>query len=360
MFVFKKVASHTLISLSILGLTAGCASNSASTGSQKAPSTTPPAATSATSSAPATPSVDLSKVTLRVGQTGWGNLELGFKEAGLSDTPYKVQYNVFQGGNLQLEAMAANNLDVGSTSEIPPLFASQAANGGNFKVIASFESTTLNQEIVIPKGSTLKSVADLKGKKVAYVNATTAHYFLVKILQNAGLAWTDIDAVPLSTSDGLSALISGKVDALASYGNAIISAHQNGATELASAKDILSGNFLYEATPDAISDPAKHAAIVDFLTRLNKFYAWTRDNKQKWAEITAANTKQPVEQALDTLKKGEEQRPSKLTANFQKPIASQQDVADTLSSVGLLKGKIDVSTTWSRAFEEDLKKITAP
>ncbi|MFC5452374.1 ABC transporter substrate-binding protein [Paenibacillus aestuarii] len=356
MFRFTKFAKQTVISLFIVVLAAGCGSKTASSGDAKSQVTSaaPVSGASATS-----PSVDLSKVTLRVGQTGWGTLELGFKEAGLSDTPYKVQYSVFQGGNLQLEAMAAGNLDLGSTSEIPPIFASQAANGGNFKVIASFESTTLNQELVIPKGSPIKSVADLKGKKVAFVNATTAHYFLVKMLQASGLSWTDVEAVPLSTSDGLSALISGKVDALASYGNAIISSHQNGATELASAKDILSGNFLYEATPEAINDPAKHAAIVDFLARLNKFYAWSRSNQQKWAEITAANTKQPVEQAFDTLKKGEEQRPSKLSANFEKAIASEQDVADTLVGVGLLKSKVDVSATWSRAFEEELKKITA-
>ncbi|GGA16480.1 ABC transporter substrate-binding protein [Paenibacillus marchantiophytorum] len=355
----KKRFSQTIVSLFVLAFAAGCANQATTAGDAKSSSSPAPSPSAAAQTKASAPAVDLSKVTLRVGQTGWANLEIGFKEAGLTDTPYKLQFSVFQGGNLQLEAMAANNLDLGSTSEIPPIFASQAANGGNFKVIASFESTTLNQEIVVPKGSPIKSVAELKGKKVAYVNATTAHYFLVKILQNAGLSWTDVEAVPLSTSDGLSALISGKVDALASYGNAIISAHQNGATELASAKDILSGNFLYEATPDAISDPAKHAAIVDFLSRLNKFYTWTRNNQQKWAEITATNTKQPVEQALDTLKKGEIQRPSKISSNFDKAIASEQDVADALTSVGVLKNKIDVSATWSRAFEEELKKITA-
>jgi sulfonate transport system substrate-binding protein len=355
MFRFSKLARPMIISLFVLLLAAGCGSKPVTQAGEKAEAaSSTPASGTGSSSSP-----DLSKVILRVGQTGWSNLELGFKEAGLSDTPYKVQYSVFQGGNLQLEAMAAGNLDLGSTSEIPPIFASQAANGGNFKVIASFESTTLNQELVIPKGSPVKSIADLKGKKVAYVNATTAHYFLVKMLQTAGLSWNDIDAVPLSTSDGLSALIGGKVDALASYGNAIISAHLNGATELASAKDILSGNFLYTATPEAINDPAKHAAIVDFLARLDKFYAWSRSHQQKWAEITAANTKQPVEQALDTLKKGEAQRPSKLSVNFVRAIASQQDVADTLAGVGLLKGKVDVSATWSKAFEEELKQITA-
>ncbi|TXK73516.1 ABC transporter substrate-binding protein [Paenibacillus sp. N3.4] len=347
-----------MISILLAGVVAGCGNGAAVSKTQ--PSSAPAAVTNVPSAAaagtPAAAKVDVSKVTLRIGQTGWGNLDAGFKAAQLADTPYKIEFSVFQGGNLQLEAMSANHLDVALTSEIPPIFASQSANGGNFKVIAVQESTTLKQELVIPKGSPIKSVKDLKGKQVAYVSSTTAHYFLLKMLEQNGLAWSDIKPVQLSTADGLGALIGGKVDALASYGNAIISAHQNGATELASAKDILSGNFLIEATPDAIQDPGKHAAIADFLLRLNKFYDWTRANQNKWAEITAQNTNQPVEQALATLKDGEAQRSSKIVPTSDKAIASEQDVADALQVTGSLKEKINVSASWSHAFDDELKK----
>ena len=58
-------------------------------------------------------------VTLRVGQTGWGAHEEALKAAGLDkDLPYKVEYSVFQGGNLAIEAMAAGHLDSAVTSEI--------------------------------------------------------------------------------------------------------------------------------------------------------------------------------------------------------------------------------------------------
>ena len=312
----------------------------------------------ATKTADTSTKVDLSKVTIVVGETGWKSKEIGFKEAGLDNTHYKVEYVNFQGGNLQLEAMAADHLDLALTSEIPPIFASQAQNGGNFKIIGIQQGTTLQQELVVPKDSPIKNVADLKGKQVAYVDSTTAHYFLLKMLEKAGLSWSDITPVKLSTSDGLTALIGGKVDALASYGNAIISAKQKGATTLASAKDILSGNFPIEATPDAIADPAKHAAIVDYLERYNKFYEWSRQNKDKWAKITADNTKQPVEQALATLKEGEEQRPSKIVATSKDAISSEQDIADIFTKVGLLKNKVDVSSFWSNAFDDEIKKFS--
>ncbi|MFD1887999.1 ABC transporter substrate-binding protein [Paenibacillus wenxiniae] len=293
-------------------------------------------------------------VVIKVGQTGWGNLEQGLKAAGLDGTPYKIEYSVFQGGNLILEAMAANQVDFGVTSEIPPIFASQAANGGNFKVVAVQEGNTLNQEVVVPKDSPIHTPADLKGKKIAFVKNTTAHYFLLKILQNSGLTWQDIQPVELSTADGLSALISGKVDALASYGNAIISAHQNGATTLASAKDILSGHFLVAVSDQALADPAKQKAIADYLDRLNQFYDWTRSHPEEWAQITAAATHQPEEQALTTLKEGEAQRPSKIVAISDGAIASEQDVADTLTDAGVLSSKVEVSKFWSDALSKQL------
>ncbi|UUZ85051.1 PhnD/SsuA/transferrin family substrate-binding protein [Paenibacillus sp. P26] len=190
-----QTARRSLLSL-FLVFTIGLASGRGTTsGGQKPSGDAAPEAKTAGASGSA--SVDLGKVTLRVGQTGWGSYELGLKAAGLDKTPYKVQYHVFQGGNLQLEAMAANNLDFGSASEIPPIFASLAANGGNFKVIAANVASTLNQELVVPKGSPIQSVAELKGKKVAYVTNTTAHYFLVKMLQQAGLSWNDIEALRL-------------------------------------------------------------------------------------------------------------------------------------------------------------------
>lgn len=250
--------------------------------------------------------------------------------------------------------MAANQLDFGVTSEIPPIFASQAANGGNFKIIAVQQGSTLNQEVVVPKSSSIKSVADLKGKKVAFVKNTTAHYFLLKMLEEAGLTWSDISPVELSTADGLSALISGKVDALASYGNAIISAHQNEATTLASAKDILSGSFLVAASDQAIANAEQKEALADYLERINKFNDWARANKDAWAQITADNTHQPVEQALKTYTDGEAQRPSRIVAISDEAIKSEQDVADTFQQAGIFGQAVDVSTFWSDALQDQL------
>ncbi|MER2190877.1 MAG: ABC transporter substrate-binding protein [Solibacillus sp.] len=299
------------------------------------------------------------KVTLRIAQTGWGSHEEALKHAGLDqDLPYNIEYSVFQGGNLILEAMNAGHVDFGSTSEIPPIFSSLSANGDASKIIAISNSNTLLQEIVVPKDSSIKTPADLKGKKVAYVQNTTAQYFLVKILEEAGLTWDDIDAQALTTADGLTALLGNNVDALASYGNSIITAKERGATTLASAETILSGNFPLSAHTSVLEDDKKRAALVDFLARLNKSYEWQRENIKQWAGIYAENTKQPVETALQTLKDGEKQRPTKIIPITDEAIASQQDIADTFLSIGLIDKQVDVSKNWDQILNEDLRKLS--
>jgi sulfonate transport system substrate-binding protein len=301
----------------------------------------------------------LSSVTLSVGSTGWAQQAAVLKLAKLDNTPYKVKWNVFQGGDLQLQAVRAGALDVASSSEIPPVFA--AADGkANFKVVAVQQGNTLQQEVVAPKGSKITSIAQLKGQKVGYVKNTTAHYFLYKLLQQAGLKWSDINAVPLLPNDGLAALNGGSIAAFASYGSSIIAAHQQGATTIGSGKDILSGNFLWSASDKTIADKTKRAALADLLARINKAYAYVRDgHEDEFAQATSTATKQPVSQALSQIKDGEAQRPTKVQVTSAAATASEQQVADSFKELGALTQPLNVSSFWSDALNADLKKALA-
>ena len=126
----------------------------------------------------------------------------------------------------------------------------------------------------------MTDIAGLKGKKVGYVQNTTAHYFLYELLKQAGLKWSDIDAKPLLPNDGLAALNGGSIDAFASYGTSIITAHQQGATTVGSGKDILSGNFLWSARDSVLKSPAQRAAAADLIARITKAYAYVRDGRE--------------------------------------------------------------------------------
>ncbi|MFT8351358.1 ABC transporter substrate-binding protein [Clostridium saccharoperbutylacetonicum] len=300
--------------------------------------------------------VALSKVTLRFGEVGWSQYQSELKAAGLDNTPYKVEYNTFQGGNLCLQAMAADQIDLTGSSETPPVFAAESQNQGNFKIVAVNHGSTLLQELVVPKDSSIKTVADLKGKKVGYISATTAQYFLIKMLEKAGLKWSDIDAKQMSTADGVTALAGGQIDAFASYGNSIIAAHKNGSITLQSAQDILSGYFPYEASVTALKDSGKKAAIIDYLARVEKANQWKRDNAEAWAKISAKPQGFSEEDGLDVFKKQEAQTKSQVILVDDKVIASQQDLSNVFNSVGLIKNKQDVKNLYTDELNDELKK----
>ena len=304
--VVGSVAALALALSACGSSSSGAASSSQGSVSAAAAAGSAPAGSASASAAASPPAggVDLSGVTLRIGDTGYATQQLLLQKAGLDNTPYKLTDSVFQGGALQLEALGAGAIDLANASEIPPIFAAQSGGVGTLETIAVRQGTTLLQEVVVPAGSAIKTVADLKGKKVAYVQNTTANLFLFESLEKAGLKWSDITPVALSTSDGLAALLAGQVDALASYGNAIITAHAKGATTLVDARDLLSGNYPFLVLPKTLADPKLKAAIVDFFSREQRAYNWARANPDEWAAVVAEQTKQPVAQAKATFVEG--------------------------------------------------------
>jgi sulfonate transport system substrate-binding protein len=295
-----------------------------------------------------------STVTLKVGQTGWATVQAALKVAGLDNTPYKVQYAVFPGGDKQLEALKAGAVDVGNASDIPPVFAAGAGKP-DFKVVAVQRATTLQQEVIVNKGSSITGIAQLKGKKVGYVPNTTAQYFLVKLLEQNGLTWKDIKPAPLAPNDGVAALHGGSIDALASYGNSIITLHQQGARTIGSGRDILSGNFPWATTDGVLGDPKKKAALVDLLVRYTKAFAYIRNgHEQQYADQIAAATHQPADQALAQLKEQEGQRQTQIVPTTPQAIAAEQSVADVFTGLGAIPAKVDVAGYWTDTLNTDL------
>ena len=342
--------------LSALGAAAAAAALTACGGSTAA-STSTVSVASAVSGSTSASGIDLSSVTLRIAAASASNGHGLVQAAGLDDTPYKVDFTVLQGGNLVMEALAAGQIELGTGSQIPPLSASQAANGGNFKIIGVRRMHTLDQELIIPAGSDLTEVAQLKGKTVGYVKNTTAHYFLEKMLEEAGLEWTDIDAVPLTTSDGLSAVLTGEVDALASYGNAIRTAKAKGCTTLRSAADILSGDYYWYATPASIADAATHAALVDWLGRYNEAAEWARQNPEEYAAFYADLTGEDKDDVLERFTEEEAQTHLSVRPITDETIASEQDIADTFYKLGVFDTPIDVIPLFDHSFDAELAAL---
>lgn len=152
--------------------------------------------------------------TLRIGhQKGWLSIlkARGTLEKRLAPLGVNVTWTEFNAGPVQLEALNVGAIDFGDVGEAPPIFA-QAAGAPLVYAGATVPRPRL-EAIIVPKGSSIKTVADLKGKRVAYNKGSNVQYFLVKLLEKHGLKYNDVQSVFLPPPDARAAFEKGAVDA---------------------------------------------------------------------------------------------------------------------------------------------------
>lgn len=153
--------------------------------------------------------------TLRIGYQKYGTLVLlkakGTLEKRLAEQGVEVKWTEFPGGPQLLEGLNVGSVDFGVTGETPPVFA-QAA-GADLLYVAHEPPAPTGEAILVPKDSSIKSVAELKGKKVALNKGSNVHYLLVRALEDAGLKYGDITPVYLPPADARAAFERGSVDA---------------------------------------------------------------------------------------------------------------------------------------------------
>jgi sulfonate transport system substrate-binding protein len=290
-------------------------------------------------------SVDLSKVTLVVGDQKGTSAQALLEAAGLGDTPYKIDWKEFTSGPPMLEAVNAAAIDVGMVGNTPPIFA--AAAKGRFKMVQAVTYTGEGDAILVPKGSPLKSVADLAGKKVAVAEGSSANYNLLAQLQKAGVKYGDIDVQNLQPADALAAFSSGSLDAWAVWDPFTSQAVQSeGARVLADGSDLVNGYNFQVASDQAIGDKATRAALADYLGRITKAQLWTGTHQQEWSRVWARQTGLTPDVTLAAAR----QRPVTIIPIDQKVIDSEQEMADTFYDNGLLPAKVTVSDYFSDAF----------
>lgn len=134
---------------------------------------------------------------------GW--LEDEFKKDNI-----KISFVESQGSNKSLEFLKSNSIDFGSAAGSAGLISK--AKGAPIQAVYVFSKPEWSA-LVTKSNSTIKSVKDLKGKKVAVTLGTDPYILLLRALDEAGLSKDDIQLIPLQHSDGAAALLSGQVDA---------------------------------------------------------------------------------------------------------------------------------------------------
>lgn len=282
-------------------------------------------------------------ITLQVGDQIAGTEKILTAAGELDDLPYDITWSTFTSGPPQIEALNAGQIDFAITGNTPPIV------GGltDTKVLSAYSNEAKGDAILIPQGSDIKSVADLKGKSVAVARGSSAHGHLILQLEKAGIDPGNLDINFLQPSDSKSAFESGQVDAWAVWDPYTAIAEVGGAVPLITAEGVSNGYGFGVASDKALADDPRSEAIDDLLGRIDRAYQWTKDNPEEWAKIFAEET--GTEKAAAEINTRSTRLPIALD---QTVIDSQNDLIGAFERAGVLPESFDFADQVDVRFED--------
>ena len=277
--------------------------------------------------------------TLRIGYQKNGALVILRRQATLealfAPLGVTISYVEFNSGPPLLEALGANAVDFGATGDTPPIFA-QAA-GVDLVYVGAQPVRGNNQAIIVRDGGPVKTLADLKGRKLAYTRGSSAHNVVVKALARAGLTPSDIQTVALQPPDAIAAFRNGSIDAWAIWDPFLAIAQQDPATKvLVQGIDVAPSNSFFLASRAwAERSPGQVQTLLD---AINGAAAWAVSHPDELAGLMAQVTGVPIEAQRVAAPRGV-YAVQKLDAGI---IAQQQEIADTFARLKIIPAPIDI------------------
>ena len=297
-------------------------------------------------------SVDLSKVTLTVGDQKGGSKALLSAAGSLDDVPYTITWKSFTSGPPLLEALNAGAIDIGGVGNTPPLFA--AAAKSKIEVVSGATMGAEGDTIVVPQDSDIQSVADLKGKKVAVAEGSSANYNLLAQLAKADLSYEDVEVKPLQPADALAAFTNKHVDAWAIWDPYTSQAElEADARILVDGGGLVNGMTFQAANPDALDDKATRAAVEDYLGRIAEAQVWSNTHRDEWAKVWAEETGL----SPDVTRRAVDRRQAKPTPISTEVTDSEQEMADAFVKAGLLPDEFDVKEFFTDDFNSSVPEV---
>jgi sulfonate transport system substrate-binding protein len=189
----------------------------------------------------------------------------------------------------------------------------------------------------------VQTVQDLRGKKIAFNKASSAHLLLIRALEQAGLTYADIEPIFLAPPEARAAFEGGSVDAWVIWNPFLAAAQQeigaraivNGETVSPTRGFTLASDRFVEEQPDL---------LIGIIEELQTWTAWIRENKDEYSEILAQET--GVDVAV--WRQSVEVEIPDVTFIDEETIAAQQEVADIFYELELIPEPLDIrAASWS-------------
>ncbi len=276
--------------------------------------------------------------TLRIGyQKGWLSIlkARGTLEKRLAPLGVNVTWTEFNAGPVQLEALNVGAIDFGDVGEAPPIFA-QAAGAPLVYAAATVPRPRL-EAVVVPKDSPIKTVADLKGKRIAFNKGSNVQYFLVKLLEKNGLKYSDVTTVFLPPPDARAAFEKGAVDAWIIWDPFLAAAQKTlEARHLVDASGIVNNRQYYFTSRDFATKNTDVLKIA--IEEIDHIDSWIGNNKSAAATELAGVL--GLDKSITELYVGRAAYGTKVVTSDI--LAEQQAIADTFFDLKLIPKKLNL------------------
>lgn len=291
------------------------------------------------------------QVNIGIQQSIWPILaakEKGWFEEEFEKVGAKVNWVEFQSGPAYFEAIATDRLDFGRVGNIPVLVG-QAADIP-FKEIALASSGEKGDAILVPKDSSIKSVKDLKGKKVAVAKGSSSYGLLYRALEANEINPDDVEIIQLQPDEAQPAFETGSVDAWVIWEPfQSIQVVKNGAKVLANGVDVNTSSPGFQIVRTKFAE--EHPELVElYLKVTEKATRWQNENLEEAIDLYAElkdTDKEVIRQVL------ENSQPSN-TPITEEIVEEQQKTTELLYDLGGIKKTFDASEVVDNSYIENV------
>ncbi|MFJ6928798.1 ABC transporter substrate-binding protein [Streptomyces nigra] len=275
--------------------------------------------------------------------------QLQLKLAKLGDPPFKVSswLNIGAGPDV-INAFRSGSLDLANNAGIPPIQAYY--QGFDAKIVAINITRKPNYLFATKPGSDIRTVADFKGRRLAFSQGQAQGVVLLRALKKAGLKYDDVELVPLTSNQFLTALQSGQVD-IAPLANSQAPAYlkqYEGKGARTIPTDVVDLLSLLWAPVSVLNDKAKAAAVAAYIPYWAKGQVWAYEHPDVWNRefyVKTQNLSLAQAEAITELAN----KPL-FPPNWSEAIEWEQETADLLAEGGFVK-KFDVGELFDHRFE---------
>ncbi|MEQ4690641.1 sulfonate ABC transporter substrate-binding protein [Providencia manganoxydans] len=259
-----------------------------------------------------------------------GTLENEFKKHDVN-----IRWIEFPAGPQMLEGLNVGSIDLAATGDAPPIFA-QAAHA-DFVYLGHSPANPKSEAIIVPNDSSIKSINDLKGKRVALNKGSDVNYLLVAALQHAGLNYRDITPVYLPPSDARAAFEKGVVDAWAIWDPFLAEVETNlPVRQIVNGENLVPHYTFFLASRNFAEKSPKYAEVI--IEQLVKQSEWANTHPQETAEILSVSTGLDKAIWLKALQRAQ----YGFTRMDDETLVGQQKIADIFTKIGLIPNAVDV------------------